>query len=115
AVNSLEYFVHHEDVLRAGVDFTIRELDPETESGVWAALKRMALLLFRKVDAGLVLAAPGHGRIAVRAPTKRGSVTVTARPGELALLGYGRGKVADYDARGSKEALRALRHAPFGI
>ena len=115
AVNTLEFFIHHEDVLRAGDRPTVRELSEQTAHGVWTALKRTAKLLFRKVDAGLVLAAPGYGRIAVRAPSRRGSVTVTAAPGELALLGFGRAEHAHYDARGSKAAVGALASAPLGI
>ena len=115
AMNSLEFFIHHEDVLRARPDAPIRELDDETESGVWSGLKRTAKLLFRKVGAGLVLAAPGHGRIAVKAPSQKGSVTVTGSPGELALLAYGRGAHARYDARGPGPAITALRAASLGI
>ncbi|MDO5502269.1 MAG: TIGR03085 family metal-binding protein [Actinomycetia bacterium] len=115
AVNALEFFIHHEDVLRAQPGAHRRVLDDETEAGVWVALKRMAKVLFRKVDAGLVLAAPGHGRIAVKAPTKKGSVTLTAAPGELALLGFGRRDQADVDARGSRPALEALSRASLGI
>ncbi|MGA8047418.1 MAG: TIGR03085 family metal-binding protein [Dermatophilaceae bacterium] len=115
AVNTLEFFIHHEDVLRAGDAPAVRELTDRTAQGVWTALKRSAKLLFRKVDAGLVLAAPGYGRIAVRAPSRRGSVTVTAAPGELALLGFGRAAHAHYDARGSKAAVKALDSAPLGV
>lgn len=115
AVNSLEFFIHHEDVLRAPEGFTPRALAPDVEAGVWVALKRMAKMLFRKVDAGLVLAAPGHGRIALKPPSKNGSVTVTAAPGELALLGFGRRNQADFDARGSRAALAALVKAPLGV
>lgn len=115
AVNSLEFFIHHEDVLRAGPDFTIRELDADTERGIWTGLKRTAKVLFRKVGSGLVLAAPGHGRIAVKAPSKKGSVTVTGSPGELAMLAHGRGAHADYDARGSKAAIAALHSASLDV
>ncbi|MFN2318754.1 MAG: TIGR03085 family metal-binding protein [Dermatophilaceae bacterium] len=115
AVNTLEFFIHHEDVLRAEPGFTARELPEEIEAGVWTALKRMAKVIFRKVDAGLVLAAPGHGRIAVRAPSKRGSVTITASPGEIALIGYGRAEQADYEARGSRSAISALESAALGV
>jgi uncharacterized protein (TIGR03085 family) len=114
ALNALEFFVHHEDVLRAGPAMTSRALSPTVEGGVWTALKRSAKLVFRTVDAGLVLAAPGFGRIAVRAPSRRGSVTVTAAPGELALLGFGRREHAHYDARGSRQAVTALESARLG-
>ena len=115
AVNGLEFFIHHEDVLRAQPGYPVRELDAETEWGVWHALKRTAKVLFRKVGAGLVLAAPGYGRIAVKAPSKKGSVTVTGTPGELALLAFGRGAHATYDARGSKPAIMSLQTASLGI
>jgi uncharacterized protein (TIGR03085 family) len=115
AVNALEFFVHHEDILRARQSAAPRALSDETASGVWVALKRIAKLQFRKVDAGLVLAAPGYGRIAVKAPSKRGSVTVTGAPGELALLGFGRGAHARYEARGSRQAVRALELAALEV
>lgn len=115
ALNSLEFFIHHEDVLRAQPDFRVRELDAATERGVWTGLKRTAKVLFRKVGAGLVLAAPGYGRIAVKAPSKKGSVTVTGSPGELAMLGFGRGSHAEYDARGSRQAIAALESASLGV
>lgn len=115
AMNGLEFFIHHEDVLRGAPGFTPRELDPEIAQGVWAALKRMSKMLFRKVDAGLVLAAPGFGRIAVRPPTKKGSVTVTGAPGELALMAFGRSRAAVVDPRGSKDALLALNLAAKGL
>lgn len=115
AVNTLEFFVHHEDVLRAEPGFTPRALTDEVEAGVWLALKRSAKILFRRVDAGVVLASPGHGRIAVKAPSKGASVTVTGPPGELALLGFGRGPQARYDARGSRSGLSALESATLGV
>ena len=115
AFNTLEFFIHHEDVLRAEPDFTARELPPEIADGVWTALKRMSKVLFRRFDAGLVLAAPGFGRVAVKPPSKKGSVTVTGAPGELALLAFGRARVADYEARGSKKATLALELAAKGL
>ena len=115
ALNSLEFFIHHEDVLRAQPDFRVRELDAATERGVWTGLKRTAKVLFRKVGAGLVLAAPGDGRIAVKAPSKKGSVTVPGSPGELAMLAFGRGSHAEYDARGSRQAIAALESASLGV
>lgn len=115
ALNGLEFFIHHEDVLRAQPGSTGRALDAAIEHGVWTGLKRTAKMLFRKVGAGLVLAAPGYGRIAVKAPSKKGSVTVTGSPGELALLAYGRGSHAEFDARGSRSAIAALQTAALGV
>lgn len=115
ALNGLELFIHHEDVLRAQPGVSWRVLDAATEHGVWTGLKRTAKVLFRKMGAGLVLGAPGYGRIAVKGPSKKGSVTVTGAPGELALLAYGRGSHAEYEARGSKPAITALQTAALGV
>ncbi|MGH9299823.1 MAG: TIGR03085 family metal-binding protein [Acidimicrobiales bacterium] len=59
--NTLEYFVHHEDVRRAGEDVPARE-DPSLDEALWAVVKRGARLLSRRVSgAGLELSAPGFG------------------------------------------------------
>ena len=39
AMNTLEFFIHHEDVLRAVDGFAPRVLDPDFEQAVWSALK----------------------------------------------------------------------------
>src|SRR5262245_36908412 len=47
-VNTLEFFVHHEDVLRAQPDWTARRLEPDVEDAIAAAIGRGGRLLTRK-------------------------------------------------------------------
>ena len=47
-VNTVEYFVHHEDVRRAQDGWTVRELSPELEDALARSLGRMGGLLTRR-------------------------------------------------------------------
>lgn len=111
-VNLGEFFVHHEDVLRAG-EFTPRPLDPDYERALWRLLRRGSRLLLTKARTGVVLVTDG-GRHAAKGPTDLGTVVVRGRPGELALFVFGRAEVAQVDVQGTPEAVTALRTSPIG-
>ncbi|MFI9200843.1 TIGR03085 family metal-binding protein [Streptomyces sp. NPDC053048] len=113
AANTVEFFVHTEDVRRAQPDWTPRELDPVFEDALWSRLERSARLLGRRSPVGLVLRRP-DGRTAV---AHRGVpvVTVTAGPGELTLFAFGRQDAARVDTEGDQDALTKLRGAKLGI
>ena len=54
--NTTEFFVHHEDVRRAGDQpQTARDLGAEVEEWMWRRLKLMARAWFRRVQVGVVL------------------------------------------------------------
>ncbi|MEU3241143.1 TIGR03085 family metal-binding protein, partial [Streptomyces anthocyanicus] len=76
--NSVEFYVHAEDVRRAQPDWTPRELDPVFADALWSRVERAARVLGRRSPVGLVLRRP-DGRTAV---AHRGVpvVTVTAEP-----------------------------------
>lgn len=111
--NFAEYFVHHEDVRRAGgAPADPRTLDGDVEDRIWSQLRLMARGFFRRSGVGVVLeragARRGHAvRVAPGAPV----VTVRGRPGELLLYAFGRRAVADVRLIGEPEALTALHGA----
>jgi len=72
-MNTVEYFVHHEDVRRGEGAAAPRTLEPGLEGALWGRLGSMSKLLLRRAPAGLVLDAPGYGRRVAR----RGSPEVT--------------------------------------
>jgi len=115
-INTVEYFVHHEDVRRGGGDRTPR---PESGSGVladdlWDALRRGAKLMTRPLGAaGLDLVRPDGEVLHARAGAPL--LTVRGDPGELVLLLSGRGAAAGVEPEGTPEALDALRAASFGL
>jgi hypothetical protein len=53
--NSVEYFVHHEDVRRAAAGWTARELDPALSDELWARLKSGARFFLGKAPVGVEL------------------------------------------------------------
>jgi uncharacterized protein (TIGR03085 family) len=112
-VNALEYFVHHEDVRRAGTGATPRD-DDSLDAALWPMVKRGARFMSRHVeDAGLELVAPSYGSVIARQGEPR--VIVTGGPQELALLLFGRMKAAVLHLEGTEAAKAAVSQARFGI
>ncbi|MEV5973499.1 TIGR03085 family metal-binding protein [Streptomyces sp. NPDC051921] len=104
--NTVEFYVHAEDVRRAQPDWSPRELDPVFADALWSRLEKSARLLARKVPVGLVLRRP-DGQTAV---AHRGTpvVTVSGEPGELTMFLFGRQDAAKVDVDGEPEAVERL-------
>jgi uncharacterized protein (TIGR03085 family) len=115
AVNLAEYFVHHEDVLRATASGPQREISGELQAALWSLLGRLGRLLFRRARTGVVLLAPDHGRYAVHGPTDLGTVILQGEPSELLLAGFGRPQAAAIEPQGSPEAVEALLASRLGL
>ncbi|GAA0490991.1 TIGR03085 family metal-binding protein [Streptomyces olivaceiscleroticus] len=113
ASNTVEFFVHAEDVRRAQPDWTPRELSSGFADALWSRLERMARMLGRKSPVGLVLRRP-DGRTAV---AHRGTpvVTVTGEPGELTLFLFGRQDATKVELDGDKEAVARAQEAQLGL
>ncbi|MEV0169735.1 TIGR03085 family metal-binding protein [Streptomyces sp. NPDC050803] len=107
--NTVEFYVHTEDVRRARPDWTPRELDPVFQDALWSRLERSARLMGRAAPTGLVLRRP-DGQTAV---AHRGTpvVTVTGEPSELLLFLYGRQNAAEVELEGDKDAVTKLHEA----
>ncbi|MFD9394596.1 TIGR03085 family metal-binding protein [Streptomyces sp. NPDC060000] len=106
ASNTIEFYVHTEDVRRARPDWTPRGLDPVFQDALWTRLERTARLMGRGTPTGLVLRRP-DGRTAV---ANRGTpvVTATGEPSELLLFLYGRQSAAEVELEGEKDAIARL-------
>ncbi|MEU9051041.1 TIGR03085 family metal-binding protein [Streptomyces sp. NPDC048384] len=106
ASNTLEFYVHTEDVRRARPDWTPRELDPVFQDALWSRLERSARLMGRTAPTGVVLRRP-DGQTAV---AHRGTpvVTVTGEPSELLLFSYGRQSAAKVELDGDADAITKL-------
>ncbi|MEY9990627.1 uncharacterized protein (TIGR03085 family) [Streptomyces sp. V4I8] len=106
ASNTIEFYVHTEDVRRAQPDWTPRELDPVFQDALWSRLERSARLVGRSAPTGLVLRRP-DGQTAV---AHKGTpvVTVTGEPSELLLFAYGRQSAAKVELDGDKDAIAKL-------
>jgi uncharacterized protein (TIGR03085 family) len=113
AVNTLEMFLHHEDVRRAQPDRQPRELPPELAAMLWSRVRALARLRLRRFPAALVIEAPGHGQLR----TGRGGeeVRLTADPGELAIFLTGRQRAARVDLTGPAPLTDRLATARLGL
>jgi uncharacterized protein (TIGR03085 family) len=115
AANTVEFFVHHEDVRRATPRWVPRQLDAELENDLWSAFRRGASLLARRSPAGLVLRPDGHSRLAVKHPgAGQPTVTASGSLGELVLFASGRQAHSVVQLDGPADAVESVRAASLG-
>jgi uncharacterized protein (TIGR03085 family) len=113
ALNLLEYVVHHEDVRRAAESWQPRELPDERERAVWSRLRVGARMTMRSVPIPVRLTWPGHDEAAVGRGGPR--VTVTGDPVELAMLAFGRQRVARVEFQGNDDDIAIVRDATISV
>ena len=107
AANTVEYFVHHEDVRRGAAGWTERELSPGLSEALWKRLKSSRLFL-RSAPTGVVLARADASAPAIVAKTAAEPVTVAGTPAELTLWSMGRVSAANVTFDGPEEAVARL-------
>lgn len=103
-VNSIELFVHHEDVRRAREGWAPRPADRERDAVLWAGLARAGRLTLRRSPVGLVARRPdGAETVLKRGPN---TIALVGEPGELLLFAFGRDEVrVDFDGEQSSIAV----------
>ncbi|SCF00736.1 TIGR03085 family protein [Micromonospora coriariae] len=111
--NTLEFFIHHEDVRRAGSGWLPRELPPGLQAALWRRVAPLARLALRRFPADLYVQAPGYGGISVGRGGER--LRMVGAPAELALFLSGRQRVARVQLDGSAASARLLRNASLGM
>jgi uncharacterized protein (TIGR03085 family) len=110
--NTVEFFVHHEDLRRAAPSWEPRQLDPAFENTLARALGRLKLLV-RRSPVGVRFCTPdGTVRLERRGPD---TVTVTGPASELVLYAYGRQRHSRVELSGAEAGTRALQDASLGI
>lgn len=113
--NTLEYFVHHEDLRRAQPGWEPRDLPAADEDELWKLLPGSAKLSTRKT--GVPIVVRRRDRPGQEATVRRGEhpVIVTGRPSELALFFFGREQLHEVSFDGPPEAITRLREAGKGF
>jgi uncharacterized protein (TIGR03085 family) len=131
--NTVEFFVHNEDVRRAAPDWQPREISAGLSDALWARL-RVAKLTMRKVPLGIefarsddaVVSGNGAGSAGAgnagdtpefRMTVRRGTpvVTVIGPPAELTLWATGRTAAANVRLDGTEAAVQVLSQARWRI
>jgi uncharacterized protein (TIGR03085 family) len=115
--NTLEFFVHVEDVRRAQPSWSPRDLAPDVHDQLLSMLKRGSKLLSRKSPCGLVLEVTSGAGAQARIVAKKGdpSVTVSGPVSEIVLFLYGRQAHANVELSGPDDLVTAVRNASFGV
>ncbi len=113
--NTLEYFVHHEDLRRAQPGWERRELPAADEDELWKLLRGSARLATRK--AGLPIVVRRSDRPGTQATVRKGDdpVVVTGRPSELVLFFFGRDELHEVAVDGPPERVATLRRSDRGF
>ena len=110
AMNTVEFFIHVEDVRRAQPGWQPRPLSPSLADALWKRAGPGGMA--RAVDATVELQAPG------REPLVRGSgslLVVAGDPGELTLFASGRQPAARVEITGDPSLADRLRGASLGV
>jgi uncharacterized protein (TIGR03085 family) len=112
--NSMEYFIHHEDIRRAQAGWTERSLGDDAQRLLWSMIARMGKRLTREVPAGVLIQNSVTGSTAV---LREGSphATVAGLPSELVLYLSGRRAQAHVELLGDEDAVARLSGASLGM
>jgi uncharacterized protein (TIGR03085 family) len=110
AMNTVEYFIHNEDVRRAEAGWDPRPISPELADALWTRVGPGGMA--KKVPATIVIESPGR-------PTKESGtgprLVLSGDPGELTMFGAGRQGAARVEIAGDEALAAQLRAAPLGI
>ena len=109
-MNTVEFFIHVEDVRRAQDGWEPRPISSELADALWARVGPGGMA--KKVPATIVITSPG------RADKERGTgprLTLAGDPGELTMFGAGRQRAAKVEISGDAALAAQLRAASLGV
>ncbi len=112
--NTVEFFVHLEDVRRAQPTWEPRRLDADLIEALYGVLGKMAKQLVKSSPVGIVLE-PDDDHGPIIAKQAEPSVTVRGPVGELMMFVYGRQAHSRVELFGDDASVAAANAAEFGI
>ncbi|BAL86775.1 hypothetical protein AMIS_15550 [Actinoplanes missouriensis 431] len=110
--NTLEFFIHHEDVRRAAPGWQPRALTPGFEASLWRTVKLISRASLRRLGIAAEITPTGL------APALTGDnpqVSVRGDAGELAVFFFGRQRAARVTVEGDPAVAERLRTAKLGV
>jgi uncharacterized protein (TIGR03085 family) len=113
-VNTVELYVHHEDIRRARPGWSARDLGEPMEKVLWSMLGTAGKGLLRGSTVGVTAENTVTGS---RTVLKAGTPTVTVRglPSEVTLFVFGRRDQAEVQLLGEDADVARLRETSLGI
>jgi len=111
--NTIEYFVHHEDVRRAADDWEPRDLPAEAVDQLWSRVRGLSKLLLRKCPVGVVVEPTDGSTEGTRVRLRDGEpgVALVGPVGEIVLALFGR-ETSGLDLRGPDDQVVAFLAFP---
>jgi uncharacterized protein (TIGR03085 family) len=109
-MNTVEFFIHIEDVRRAQDGWEPREISPELADALWARVGPGGMA--KRVHATVVITSPQ------RSDKQSGDgprLTLAGGPGELTMFGAGRQRAARVEISGDPALAEELRTAKLGV
>lgn len=109
-MNTVEYFIHVEDLRRGRAGWQPRPVSPELADALWARVGPGGMA--KRVPATIVITSPG------RESKEAGSgprLTLAGDLGELIMFGAGRQAAANVEIEGDEALAARLRTAKLGI
>jgi uncharacterized protein (TIGR03085 family) len=113
-VNTVEFFVHLEDVRRAQPTWEPRDLDDDLTEALYKVLGTMGKRLVKSSSVGIVLE-PDDDHASIVAKQAEPWVTVNGPVGELVMFVYGRQAQSRVELSGDDASVAAVKNADFGI
>lgn len=113
-LNTLELYVHHEDLRRAQPEWAPRQLARRDESLLWASIRVAGRGLVRPAGVPVTIRRTDTGATAV---LRRGEnpVVVSGLPSELILFLFGRRQLRGVGFAGPPDRVAKLRGSDLGI
>lgn len=111
-VNTLEFFVHHEDIRRAASGWEPRALTVSDEVALWRFLTLTGRGLVRHARLPVTLRAGSRSAVL---RSGQAPVVVNGAVSELTLFLFGRAQTRDLDFDGPPERISTLRKARLGL
>lgn len=112
--NTLEYFVHLEDIRRAQPDWEPRDLPDAQQKQLWSMIRTAGKALARRAPTGITVENSVTGaRVVLKESDDQ--VVVHGLPSEITMFVFGRQEHARVELLGPDGAVAALREASLGI
>ncbi len=110
--NTLEYFVHHEDIRRGLPGWKPRELSQNEQDTLWKMIGFAGRGLVRAAGVPVTIASPGRRDVTLRNGSE--PAVLNGPPSEVVLVLYGRDQVDCVSFSGAEQSVERLKSAVLG-
>lgn len=116
--NLQEYFIHHEDILRAQMPYAdaaqARVVGDEMQAALYRLLPQAGRLMLRRSGLRVAALCPGEAPVNLNAPTDaKGEVVIVGQPGEVLLNLAGRMSFVEF--QGEADDINRFAAEPRGL